>query len=382
MLCYHHNMSSEITFSSLSAHPLGPLAGVAALAQEWRTRGSGAGATWAGLWQPTQQPQILASIDQHTQRVDDTTLKRLARRGALPGVRDYSLLWAILPIAPAPVSDQGSYVDNTRVRPGEFATDTTDQPDTEDEEELVALLGVPIWNHGILAQAQLTPVRHAVHLVRYLDDYHEPTLAALRRQRLRKLGDAQADERVRACRAVAEAFLEQPTRWRDVVETAVHLSTVRACELHLGQRIKGPGRTTEQLFAKLEAGLAALARGGAAAVADQLATQFRLRLERLGSANVVLMYDEHEYLQLTGIREGRSVRRHLPRGLHLVFSDQQHRREDRTAGLWLEQTDEAHTAGLYHFAQEVPPAYAARKQRGYFRLSDAEAVRRYIENGL
>jgi len=76
------------------------------------------------------------------------------------------------------------------------------------------------------------------------------------------------------------------------------------------------------------------------------------------------------------------VRRHLPRGLHLVFSDQQHRREDRTAGLWLEHSDEAHAAGPYHFADAIPPVYAARKQRGYFRLPDAGAVRRYVESEL
>jgi hypothetical protein len=75
-----------------------------------------------------------------------------------------------------------------------------------------------------------------------------------------------------------------------------------------------------------------------------------------------------------------SVRRHLPRGLHLVFSDQQHRREDRTAGLWLEHSDEERRAGPYHFANEVPPAYAARKQRGYFRLVDADAVRQYVQS--
>ena len=108
--------------------------------------------------------------------------------------------------------------------------------------------------------------------------------------------------------------------------------------------------------------------------------QLPTRLERLESARVVLMYEEQQYLQLTGIREGRSVRRHLPRGLHLVFSDQQHRREDRTAGLWLEQSDEAHAAGPYHFADELPPSYAARKQRDYFRLPDADAVRRYVES--
>jgi hypothetical protein len=160
----------------------------------------------------------------------------------------------------------------------------------------------------------------------------------------------------------------------------VHLSAVHACELHLGQRLKGPGRTKEQLFAKLETGLAPLAIGGAVVAADQLYRQFRTRLERLEKAKVVLMYEEQQYLQLSGIREKRSMRRHLPRGLHLIFSDQHHRREDRTAGLWLEHSDEAHRAGSYHFADEIPPAYAARKQRSYFRLVDADAVRQYVQS--
>jgi len=384
LLCCHHNMKIEAESKSPPSHPLGPLASLAALAQEWRTRGSGLGTTWAGLWHPSQQSDILAAVTEHAQRVDDIILKRLARRGALPGVRDYSLLWALLVTKQTPATEQESCVDNTKQKVAEESSDiaanTTDQTDTEDEDELAATLGVPIWNHGVLEQAKLTPVRHAIHLVRHLDDYHEPTVAAMRRQRLRELVDAESEVRLRACQAVAEAFLEQPTRWRDVVETAVHLSAVRECELHLGQRIKGPGRTKEQLFARLETGLAALAMGGAAAAADQLYAQFRTRLERLESARVVLMYEEQQYLQLTGIREARSVRRHLPRGLHLAFSDQQHRREDRTAGLWLEHSDEAHAVGPYHFADAIPPAYAARKQRDYFRLPDADAVRRYVES--
>jgi hypothetical protein len=375
-------MSTEAEPTSLLSHPLGPLASLAALAQEWRTRDSGLGTTWAGLWHPTQQSDILTAITQHAQRVDDVTLPRLARLGALPGVRDYSLLWALLLPEPVPALEQVSCVDSTteqaEVSSGLDAS-TTDQEDIEDEDEAAAMVGIPIWNHGALEQAKLTPVRHAVHLVRHLDDYHEPTVAALRRQRLRKLVDAQGEERLQACQAAAETFLEQSTRWRDVVETAVHLSAVRECELRLGQRLKGPGWTTEQLGDKLELGLAALAMGGAAVAADQLYMQFRTRLARLESATVVLLYEEQQYLQLTGIRDGRSVRRHLPRGLHLVFSDQQHRREDRTAGLWLEHSDEAHRAGPYHFANEIPSAYAARKQRGYFRLVDADAVRQYVE---
>lgn len=283
----------------------------AALAQEWRTRDSALGTTWAGLWQPTQQSDILAAVSQHAQRVDDVALKRLACLGVLPGVRDYSLLWALLPIEPVPAPEQGSFVVLSTQRDETLSNldaSATDQADTEDEDEAAAVVGVPIWNHGVLEQAKLSPVRHAIHLIRHLDDYHEPTVAALRRQCLRKLVGAPLEERLRASQAVAEAFLEQPTRWRDGVETAVHLSAVRECELRLGQRLKGSGRTKEQLLAKLESGLAALAMGGAAAAADQLYTQFRTRLERLESAKVVLMYEEQQYLQLTGIRDGRSYR--------------------------------------------------------------------------
>jgi len=86
LLCYHHNMNMETGSKSLPSHPLGPLASLAALAQEWRTRGGGVGATWAGLWHPAQQSEILATVAEHAQRVDDMLLKRLARRGTLPGV--------------------------------------------------------------------------------------------------------------------------------------------------------------------------------------------------------------------------------------------------------------------------------------------------------
>src|SRR5690242_11541549 len=99
-------MNTKRESSLLSSYPLGPLAGLAALAQEWRTRGSGLGTTWAGLWHPTQQSEILAAVSQHTQRVDDLILKRLARLGVLPGVRDYSLLWALLLIEQAPTLEQ------------------------------------------------------------------------------------------------------------------------------------------------------------------------------------------------------------------------------------------------------------------------------------
>jgi len=106
--------------------------------------------------------------------------------------------------------------------------------------------------------------------------------------------------------------------------------------------------------------------------------EFRERLASLKEARVVLLYEEHEYLQLTGVREGRSLRRHLPRGLHLVFSDQRHRRADRTADLWLQTSMPERAAGSYYWAPEIPPAYAARKQSETLRLADAKAVWRYV----
>ena len=119
----------------------------AALAQEWRTRDSALGTTWAGLWQPTQQSDILAAVSQHAQRVDDVALKRLARLGVLPGVRDYSLLWALLPIEPVPAPEQGSFVVLSTQRDETLSNldaSATDQADTEDEDEAAAVVGVPI----------------------------------------------------------------------------------------------------------------------------------------------------------------------------------------------------------------------------------------------
>jgi hypothetical protein len=55
-----------------------------------------------------------------------------------------------------------SCVDNTKQKPIDVSNATATSM-TDQEDELIAILGVPIWNHGILAQAKLTPVRHAVH---------------------------------------------------------------------------------------------------------------------------------------------------------------------------------------------------------------------------
>jgi hypothetical protein len=50
---------------------------------------------------------------------------------------------------------------------------------------------------------------------------------------LREAKDADDSEQRRAAGTKAsEVFLEKPTRWRDVVETTVYLSTVRALEAH------------------------------------------------------------------------------------------------------------------------------------------------------
>lgn len=366
-------MSNEIPFVGI-AHPLGPLAPLAALAQEWHTRGREPGGTWAGLWRPEQQRQLLDTVEAFAERVDDATRSQLARKWALPGVRDYSLLLALLPLE----TKSTFCANNTTLEIEQVPEDGNQQQEEQEGEEQEP--SVPIWHHGVLEQARISTVRHAVHLVRFLDDYHEPSLAALRRRHLRSLDDdVDSDKRRAAGEVAATTFLEKPTRWRDVVETAVHLATLRAVEAVLGSRIEGPGRTIEQLLDKIGVGLSALMLGGASSQVAQIERDFKTRLESLSAARVVLLYEEQQYLQLSGIRAGRSVRRHLPRGLHLIFTDQRHRREDRIAGLWLQESDQRHAAGNYHWAREVPPAYAARKRSAYFRLPDADAVRRYME---
>src|SRR5262249_37079402 len=105
------------------------------------------------------------------------------------------------------------------------------------EETAGAPLGIPIWDHGTLQRAQLTLMRHAVHLMRHLEDFHEPTLAAQCRRQLRRLAAADPAERAEARRAAASAFLAAPVRWRAVVEMALHLATLRAIEDVLGQRL-------------------------------------------------------------------------------------------------------------------------------------------------
>ncbi len=350
--------------TTASTHPLGPLAGLAAQAQEWRTRGAAPGATWAGLWHPDLRSQIEQLITEHAFRLAADTIGRLERTGVLPGVRDYAPLVALL------LSEEEK----------ELCVDSTTKKlivPSSLEDTISAPLGIPIWDHGTLERAQLTLVRHAVHLMRHLDDYHEPTLAALCHRQLRSLPEADPAARAEARRAATRAFLAAPVRWRDVVTVAVHLGTVRAIENVLGQRLPGPGRTPEQLAVKIAQGLATLAMGSAD-LADRLAQALHARLASLAEATVVLLYEEHEYLQLTGVRAGHSVRRHLPRGLHLVFSDQSHRRADRTADLWLQASTPERTAGSYYWARAIPPAYAARKQTDSLRLPDAEAVWRYI----
>ena len=345
-------------------HPLGPLISLAAQAQEWRTRGAPPRATWAGLWHPDLRALVEQLVAEHAFPLDAEVIARLARVGVLPGVRDYAPLVALL------LSDEEK----------EICVDSTTQQliIPSSAEDASAPLGIPIWHHGTLDRAQLTTVRHAVHLMRHLDDYHEPTLAALCRRQLRGLADAAPAERSEARRAATSAFLAAPVRWRDVVMVAVQLASVRAIENVLGQRLPGPGRTQEQLAAKIEAGLATLASGSAAR-AERLAHELQERLASLGQATVVLLYEEQEYLQLSGVRAGRSMRRHLPRGLHLAFSDQRHRRADRTADLWLAASTSEQTAGSYYWASAIPPSYAARKRSDSLRLPDAAAVWQYIE---
>lgn len=356
-------MSTEL--DQQSDHPLGPLAPLAATAYEWRQREMGRGQTWAGLWRTDQRAMVRDAIHEHCDKLDAATAKRLVRTGRLPGVRDTSRLIAVL----VPPYDDA---DQTDVSP--------DDPESEPEEEEQLPFGIPIFDHDALDQAALAEVRHAKHIVRHLDDFHEPTLATLRRRLIRGLADADdADQRRAAGHRAADMFLKEPVRWRDEVVTTIYRSTVRNLEAVFGRRLRGPRRTNKDLVILIESAINSLHMGGAHTIAHEIRTQLDTRLARLEQSRVVLMYQEHSYLQLTGVAHGTSVRRHLPRGLHLIFSDQQHRRDDRIAGLWLATSDDARHAGPYHYASVVPAEYAERKRHDYFRLRDEDAIRRYVD---
>lgn len=354
------------TFSPTpSHHPLVDLVPLIMLADEWRTRDTRRGTTWAGLWQTRHRAVVQQLVHQHLQPLDPAMLRRLMAAGRLPGARDVAHLIGLLVHAPAC---------------GDAHAAGADDGNTEDED---LPSGIPLYDHGVFDQAKIVDVRHAVHLVRHLDDFHEPTAAAIRRRVLRKLADPDdVEQRRDATSAAAELFLDQPTRWRDVVESAVLLRTVRAIEAVLGHRLRGPRRTPAELLELAHDGLAALREQDAHADAQTMETTLERRLARLRAAQVVLMYEEQRYLQLTGVVVGRSVRRHVPRGVHLIFSDQRHRRDDRSAGLWLEASEDDLQAGPYYFAPEAPPAYAAKKRTASLRVPDADALRRYLEHDL
>jgi hypothetical protein len=222
-LCYYHKMNTT--------SPLGPLAFFAAQAAQWLTRTSSQGSTWAGVWPCADRAAVLDGIAEHCVLADDALRRQWQRQDKLAGWRDYDRLIAVLP-----------------VETDEFA------PDESDGDEGDAVMGIPIWDEGVLAQASLSTVRHAVHLCRYLDDYHEPTIAALRRSYLRRANTDDSAARMVACAAAAEAFLESPVTWRMVVVLNSARVAVRAVEALLGQRISGSGRTLDQLHAKIVAG--------------------------------------------------------------------------------------------------------------------------------
>lgn len=337
--------------------PLGPLAGIAGSAQEWRSRSGGIGLTLAGLWHVDQRAAILHEVQQHTLAATEELRQRWARRGVLPGIRQYATLLALLPLADELVGET--------------------EPDDNDGRQYL-----PVWEHGVFAQAAIGEARHAIHIVRYLDDYHEPTIASLRRRFLQKFADTDLDEaaaRAAANQAAAESFLREPMRWRDVAIMAAYRAAIYEIQQAAGRRLRGPQRTVDQLRDKVQTGIGLLLHAGAVAEATRISSQLSARLETLAAARVCLLYDEHTYLQVTGIQAGRSTRRHLARGLHLIFCDYSHRRDDRIAHLWLDTSPEEQQAGAFHWSAEIPAAYAARKERAPLRVSDDAAVWRYLE---
>jgi hypothetical protein len=302
---------------------------------------------------------VLDGIAEHCVLADDALRRQWQRQDKLAGWRDYDRLIAVLP-----------------VETDEFA------PDESDGDEGDAVMGIPIWDEGVLAQASLSTVRQAVHLCRYLDDYHEPTIAALRRSYLRRANTDDPAARMVACAAAAEAFLENPVTWRMVVVQNSARVAVRAVEAVLGQRIPGSGRTLDQLHAKIVDGCRQLRLADHQAVATTILQGCMERARTIDAAQVMLFYEEHAYLHLTGIQDNRSIRRHLARGLHLAFSDQEHRRADRSAHHWIATSQAADQAGAFHWAPAIPPAYAAaRRSDVVFRVADPAAVRRYAQEG-
>lgn len=344
------------------SHPLGPLAHLILDAQSWQTQRG----TYAGIWHPGAAATIDEALVQHTLPLDTILIRHLQRVGALPRVRVTRHLVALLPTK-----------DIADSEPSEAANE--DNPESAADDEPLPT-GIPIWHHGTFEQASITPVAHAIHLLRYLDDYHELTLAAQRRRALRALPDT-ADDAARqvTLHAVAQAFLESPVRWRDVVTTATYLQAVGEVERALHRRLKLPGRTLEQLQEKLAVGLDDLVLTDAEPVARQIRHDLAARQAQLDQALVTLVYQEQQYLQLLGIQHGRAVRRHLARGLHLVISDQQHRRRNRIVDAWQESSrPDQFIVPMYYVAPTVPPAYAARKVRPSLRLRDANDVAAYL----
>jgi hypothetical protein len=57
---------------------LGPLAPLAASADEWKSRATAGGMTWAGLWRTEHRADVLALVQQHTQKLDPADIRRLA----------------------------------------------------------------------------------------------------------------------------------------------------------------------------------------------------------------------------------------------------------------------------------------------------------------
>lgn len=338
-----------------------PLAQLAVMSYEWKTRYVRlSGTTWAGLWHTANRAEVQELIVQHTQVLDSTIARQLLHAGRLPGVRDITHLIALL-------------VDHEEGR----NTNTTTNQTTNSEEHPV---GIPIFHHGVLDQAKLSDVRHATHLVRHLDDFHEPTIAAIRRRLLRNVADV--EQRSIASAQAVDIFLKQPTRWRDVVEMAICMRTIRAIEDACGRtRLPGRRRSLANLAEMVAKGIELL-RAVDMKMADQISRTYEDRRANLAAARVVLMYEEHQYLQLTGVMEGRSIRRHLPKGLHLIFSDQIHRRNHRAAGLWLAASDNEHQVGPYYYAPAIPLTYAAKQKRRVFRLPDEATLRRYAEDDL
>ena len=303
-------------------------------------------AAYAAVYRAADRDQVLAQLAEIAVPVDDETRDRL-KRGRAWNVKNFDSLVARL------------------------------LPEGREEDDGEESWGFPIWDHGLFDQAQTNMTSNAKHLMRFLDDYNEQIVSARRRAAdkatLREKPDADA-ESLRLGRG--KLFNDDFPSWRETIRAAV----VGASWDEAIQAVRDRTMVTLKGTESFDELLAILELVGQAEIAAEIVARRRTREETLAKAAAVLVYEQFEFLTLTGVRGGESVRQHLPTGLHLIFEQGGHHRTDRTAGLWLDACPPENRCGPYHWLPSVPAAYHDAKKSEYFRLTDDNLVAYVMRN--